>query len=91
MRTDTWGRALLLVGLAVAGVTLAWAGTTLGMGDVVTDENRVAEVSAVGTTVTVSSADGGSMLTETSDIEVADTQGMITITAQENLPFTQRE
>jgi hypothetical protein len=61
------------------------------MGDVVTDENRVAEVSAVGTTVTVSSADGGSMLTETSDIEVADTQGMITITAQENLPFTQRE
>jgi hypothetical protein len=72
----------------MAGVALAWAGTTLGMEDIVTDESHTAKVSIVRTNLTVYSTDGRSMLTEavpeTIDIEVVDIEGTITITAHGN-------
>lgn len=94
MDDDVRIRVLVLVVLAAVGVTLAGIGVALDTEDVITDD-RMAEVSIAGTDVTVSSSDGEVVLSEnvseTSDIEITEEKGGITVMEQEEDRFTQTE
>jgi hypothetical protein len=95
MNDDIKRRAVLLVVLAGIGVTLAGVGAAFGIGSSPLATDRTGEVSIAGTNVTVSGSGTGPKLvgtvSKTSDIEIAERGGKITVREHEDRPLTQRE
>ena len=92
---DVRMRLVVVAVLAAVGVGLAGAGAVLGAGDAIAGGDRMGEVTVAGTNVTVSGSDGEVVLTgnvsETSDLEIVEAGGGITVAQRENEPFTRQE
>jgi flagellar basal body P-ring protein FlgI len=92
---DVRTRLAVVAVLAAVGVGLAGAGAVLGAGDAIAGGDRMGEVTVAGTNVTVSGSDGEVVLTgnvsETSDVEIIEAGGGITVAQRENEPFTRQE
>lgn len=88
-------RLVVLLALAVLGVSLAWAGTALGVDEAVTGDEPTGEVSIAGSNVTVSSAGENVTVVENlsmgTAVTVSNTDGRITVQTSDGGPLTDQQ
>lgn len=88
---------VVLAGLALLGVGLAWAGTAVGVSGIITGGETTGEMNVASDSLTFKDASGEVMVREnlstTETVEISASHGEITVTTDEHVPLTavQRE